>query len=136
MQLHTEIGVFELKDEDILLNEEPILPGESHPYRMRLWVIGNEYGAIVALWATCEQNALDAMLDLNYETFLVRPEDVEDGQEYTYLGNASEPCNLDYAWIEHVKLDKERDFRLCIAFAEARAQGDSHIKASGCARES
>ncbi len=124
MKLHTDFGVFELDEKDILVNEDPVLPGEWRGHNTRLWVIGHEYGPIVALWATCEQYALDEMLDKGYEHFLVdEPEDDPDRDLYTYLGNASEACDLSYAWIHPVKLEKERDFTLCLAFAEARGAG-------------
>lgn len=126
MTLHTARGDFDLDDKHILANNV-ILPGEYNPHRVKLWLIGNEYGPIVALWAECEQDALDEMLDRGYEHFLVQPEDVEPEGEYTYLGNAGEPCNLDYAWIEPVLLEKERDFALLVKFAEARACGNDHL---------
>lgn len=126
--LYTKSGQHHDLDEERILANDPILPGERHPHRMRLWVIGNEYGPIVALWATCEQDALDEMLDRGYEQFLVQPEDVDpDRDDYTYLGNAGEPCDLTCAWIEEVDLQRERDFALCIAFAEARGAGNDTI---------
>lgn len=128
MELHTEAGVFDLPGEHILVNDVPVLPGERNPYNMRLWVIGHEYGPIVALWATNEQDALDDMLDQGYQHFLVAPEDVDANGDYAYLGNASEPCNLDYAWIHPVPLEKERDFKLCIDFTEARVCGSDNLE--------
>lgn len=125
MKLHTNRGVFELDEKDILLNDDPVLPGETHPHNTRLWVIGHEFGPVVALWATHEQGAFDDMLDKGYEHFLV--EEPKDGREYAYLGNAGEPCDLTYAWIEPVTLEKERDFALCMAFAEARGAGRDNL---------
>lgn len=109
-----------IPDDDILINDVTF-PWEYNPHNVRLWVIGNEYGPIVALWATSEGNALDQMLDEGYETFLVEdPEDDPGGDKYAYLGNAGEPCNLDYAWIKEVRLDPAQDIRLIVALAEAR----------------
>lgn len=127
--LHTSRGAFELDDKNILVNDTPVLPGESHPRNMRLWVIGHEFGPIVALWATNEQDALDEMLDKNYEHFLVAPEDYDPEREddYARLGNASEPCDLTYAWLEPLTLEKERDFALCMKFAEARGAGHDNL---------
>jgi hypothetical protein len=121
LKLHTTKGnTFELDANDVLCNDV-IFKGEYNPHNVRLWIIGHEVGAIVALWASCEQDALDLMLDKGYEQFLVAPEDVDpDNEEYAYLGNASEACNLDYAWIETVDIQPERDYRLIIALAEAR----------------
>lgn len=119
MKLHTLThGSIDLADKDILCNDV-ILPQEFNPPNVRLWIIGHEFGAIVAIWASCEQDALDEMLNKGYEHFLVdNPE--PDNKEYCYLGNASEACDLTYAWIAVVDFDLIRDYRLLIAFAEAR----------------
>lgn len=117
-------------DNDAILTNDVIFPGEYNPHNVRLWVIGHEFGAIVALWASNEQDALDDMLDKGYEQFLVQPDDVEsdpDGDKYTYLGNAGEPCNLDYAWIKPAALDKDRDFALFLKLAESRGAGHDNL---------
>lgn len=109
-----------IPDDDILINDV-VFPWEYNPCKVRLWLIGNEYGPIVALWAMSDGNALDQMLDEGYETFLVEdPEDDPEDDKYVYLGNASEPCNLDYAWIKEVRLDPAQDIHLIVALAEAR----------------
>lgn len=120
MILHTKDRVeYDIKDSDILLND-CILPEEFNPHNVQLWIIGNEYGPIVALWAGHEQDALDILLDSGYEQFLVDEPDPEMVEEYAYLGNAGEPCNLNYAWMSPVEFDKVRDYRLLIVLAEAR----------------
>ena len=63
-------GDITLDDKDILCNDV-ILPQEFNPHNVRLWIIGHEFGAIVSLFASCEQDALDEMLDKGYEHFLV-----------------------------------------------------------------
>ena len=69
------------------------------------------------------------MLDFGYEHFLVSdPEEDPDGDKYTYLGNASEPCNLDYAWIKPVVLEKVRDFDLYLKLAEARGACQDNLE--------
>ena len=135
MKLTTKSGrEFELDPTDVLVNEDPMLPTHRSPYNphnCRLWIIGHEYGPIVALWATCEQDALDEMLDRGYEHFLVQPEDIDPELEkdgfYAHIGNAGEPCDLSYAWIEEVVLDRDRDFEVCVAFAAAAAAGDDDL---------
>lgn len=126
--LHDQHGEpFEIPDEDVLLND-PILPGEFNPHNVTLWLIGHEFGPVVAVWASNESDALDEMLNQNYEHFLVEdPEEDPDGDKYTYLGNAGEPCNLDYAWVKRIHLDPARDFALCIQIAEKRALGDDTL---------
>jgi hypothetical protein len=121
--LYTKQGTMhDINDKDILLNDV-VLPQEFNPHNVRLWIIGHEFGAICAVWASCEQDAFDEMLNAGYEHFLV--ENPEEDLEYCYLGNAGEPCNLDYAWITPVEFDFVRDYRALIALAEARGAGQS-----------
>lgn len=114
----------ELENESILTNDV-VLPWENHPHGMRLWVIGNEYGAVCAVWANHEQDALDEMVDSDLgQAFLIDEKDYEvmsqdEQDECARLGNAGEPCNLDYAWIQPVDLAKLPPETLC-RFAEAR----------------
>lgn len=121
MELHcTDGSTYELEDDHILINDVTF-PWEYNPHNTRLWVIGHEYGPVVAVWASNEQDAFDQMLDEGFETFLVEdPEDDPEGVKYAYLGNAGEPCNLDYAWIKEVRLDPAQDIKLIVALAEAR----------------
>lgn len=122
-KFYTKSGAcHDIDDKDVLINNA-VLPQEFNPHNVRLWIIGHEFGAICAVWASCEQDAFDEMLDTGYEQFLV--ENPEEDQEYCYLGNAGEPCNLDYAWIETVEFDFVRDYRTLIALAEARGAGQS-----------
>lgn len=122
-KFYTKSGDYhEIDDKDVLLNNV-VLPQEFNPHNVRLWIIGHEFGAICAVWASCEQDAFDEMLDTGCEQFLV--ENPEEDQEYSYLGNAGEPCNLNYAWIEPVEFDFVRDYRALIALAEARGAGQS-----------
>lgn len=113
---------------DRVLANDVVLPWESHPHKMRLWAIGNEFGPVCAAWASCEQDALDGMVDNDLgNSFLVSdPDDesISDGEreDWAYLGNASEPCDLTYAWIQPVDLAKCEPRILC-AFAEARGSG-------------
>lgn len=118
-------GAHEIGAERILCNDV-ILPGERHPYNMRLWVIGDEYGAICAVWASNEQDALDEMIDSGLgDSFLVADEDLasmtpKDREDLTHLGNAGELCDLANCWMGEAEFEKERDFELLIKFAEAR----------------
>lgn len=108
----------ELDAEHILTNDV-ILPGENHCYNMRLWCIGNEHGALGAVWATNEQDALDELCDAGLAAGLAIEEEDAD-EETARLGNAGEPHDLTHAWMAVVELEPERDFRLCVHLAEAR----------------
>ena len=103
----------ELREQDILLNDVT-MPGDYNLHKVRLWVIGHEYGPICAVWVPNEQEALDEMLDQGYVHFLVADEDFDEQGFYAYLGNAGEPCDLSYAWIKPIVLDEKRDFRLLL----------------------
>jgi hypothetical protein len=120
----------ELENERILCNDIRF-PWESHPRNLRLFVIGNEYGALGAVWADCEQDALDELVNsglgdgllLDEETFKDYLEDEDRTEAISYLGNAGEPADLEHCWIGRVEFDKVRDFDLILKFAELRGSG-------------
>jgi len=115
----------ELENDKILCNNI-IFEGEFNPHNVRLFVIGHEFGAIGAVWASCEQDALDELVDCDLgDCFLIDLEEFEkmseeEKEQTTYLGNASEPADLSYVWIGEVEFDKVRDFEVLMKFAEAR----------------
>jgi hypothetical protein len=123
--IHTQATEHELDAENILANDVT-LPGEFNPHNNRLFVVGHEYGAICALWADCEQDALDTLIDEGKgDCFLVDEDDQakatpDEEEGWARLGNAGEPCDLDMAWIQEADLQPARDWRLLCAFAEAR----------------
>lgn len=122
----------ELEDTDILCNDV-VLPGEFNPHNVRLWAIGHEFGAICALWAGCEQDALDELIDQGKgDAFLVPEEEQEEAteeerEEWTSLGNAGEPCDLTHAWIAPVEFEPARDWQLLCRLAEARGNGSETL---------
>lgn len=126
----------ELEDSEVLCNNV-VLPEEFNPHNVRLWVIGNEYGALCALWADCEQYALDTLIDEGKGNSFLVPEDevkaarltAEDDcpEEWTSLGNAGELCDLTHAWIAPVEFEPARDWKLLCRFAEARGQGSDTL---------
>jgi len=116
----------ELAPECVLCNEV-VLPWESR-HRIDLYVIGNEYGPLCALWARHEQDALDEMVDsdlgnsflVDEDSFKAMSEEERDG--LAYLGNASEPADLEHCWIHTVNLEDLEPRLLCM-FAECRGAG-------------
>jgi hypothetical protein len=97
----------------------------------RLYAIGNEFGAISAVTARHEGDALDQMIGSGLgDSFLVNPqpthEEAEE-REYTALGNAGEYCDLTYAWIAEVSFDPARDIDLIVAIAKADGAGESTL---------
>ena len=124
-------SIVTIPDDRILANDVTF-PHEYNPHNVRLWVIGNEYGAICAVWADCEQEALDEALDAGkLDSFLVEPEDVDpdllaDGF-YAHLGNAGEITDLSYCSMEEISLN-DQDMKFIIALAEARGAGHDNLE--------
>jgi len=125
LTLHVWKQAYEIEPERVLCNDVT-LPWESHPHNMRLWIIGHEYGAVCAVWASSEQDALDEMVDKGLgECFLISDEDqakADEGEreEWSPLGNAGELADLTNCWMHCVTFDPSRDYKLLAAFAEAR----------------
>lgn len=120
---------WELDGAIIHCNEEPVLPGDRHPYNMRLYVIADEYyGAICAVWSTndsaaldvaCNLGALDSLLANDNELADIAACDAEgrDIVGFVALGNAGEYFNLDSVWLYDVEWDVARDWDVLKAFA-------------------
>jgi len=109
---------------NVLLPKEIDADSAYNPHRVRLWVIGHEFGAICAVWAGGEQDAFDEACDSGMlECLQVSEEqqnaDVIGADEYAYLGNASEPHDLTHAWIAPVEWDAARDIQLIVAIVRA-----------------
>ena len=114
-------------DEEYTLTNDVTFPHEYNPHNVRLWVIGNEYGAICAAWADCEQDAIDEATDADLmAAFLVDEEDIDDADEYSYIGNVGEPADLSNLWMEAVDLSIQ-DIKFIIVFAEARGAGADNL---------
>lgn len=117
----------ELEDSEILCNNV-LLPEEFNPHNIRLWVLGDEYGALCALWADCEQHAFDELIDQGKGgSFLISEDSQREATEevraeWAHLGNADEPCDLSYAWLAPVEFEPARDWKLLCRLAEARGQ--------------
>lgn len=111
----------ELEDDRISICGESCglaFPGQSGG---SLWVIGNEFGALGAVVAAHEQEAFDTLCDRGLAAGLAceEPENEEEAEDITRLGNAGEPHDLTNAWIQRVDLDPARDIQLIVALARA-----------------
>ena len=93
-----------------------------NPNNVRLWVIGHEHGAICAVFAGCEQFALDQACDLDQIDCLMADEQDYDDETLTALGNAGELFDLSHAWIAEVEFEAKRDIQLIVAIVKARAE--------------
>lgn len=120
----------ELEGEKIICNDV-ILPQHIeksyNPYNVRLWVIGHEFGAICAVFACCEQDALDEACDKGELDCMLSEEQDYDNEDLTSLGNASELFNLEYAWIAEVEFEPVRDMALIVALVRASVEGSDTL---------
>lgn len=114
----------ELEGENVICNDV-MLPANFdaasryNPHNLRLWVIGHEFGAICAVFASGEQDAFDAAVDANKLDCLLAENQNYDDDTLTPLGNASELFDLTHAWIGEVEFDAIRDIALIVALARA-----------------
>lgn len=126
--LYTKHGEWAVEPERIACNDI-ILSGEYNPHKVKLWVLGNEYGPCGAVWAGDLQDALDELCDqglaggLLLDDDFVADMDEEERDALGVIGNASEPADLTHLWAEEVIFKSERDMKLLLALAEARGSG-------------
>jgi hypothetical protein len=116
----------ELDDIKIICNDVSLpahIEQSFNPHNVRAWVIGHEHGPICAIFASCEQDALDNACDANMlECLLITdPDDVTD--ESAHLGNASEAHDITHAWIAEVDFNAGRDISLIVALVRAGESG-------------
>ena len=116
----------ELEGDSILLNDVNLPEHIEHtfnPYNVKLWVIGNEYGALCAVWGSCEQEALDEAVDAGMLDCLMAEEQDYDNEALTPLGNASELFDLNSVWMGKVEFDAARDIKLIVALVRESVEG-------------
>lgn len=109
-----------------------ILPGSGYSPPSKMWVIGNEYGAIVAVWAQNAEDAIDEAVNCDtMDSEMVSQEDFdamseEEREDLIYAGNASEPFYQNYLWMEIVDL-RIQSAPLLAALRKAEEQGASTL---------
>ena len=116
----------ELEGDSILLNDVNLPEHIEHtfnPYNVKLWVIGNEYGALCAVWGSSEQEALDEAVDAGLLDSLMDEEQDYDNEDLTPLGNASELFDLNSVWMGEVEFDAARDIKLIVTLVRESAEG-------------
>ena len=102
-----------------------------NPHNVQLYVIGHEFGAICAVWASNGQEALDEACDLDLlDCFLCEDQSPEnyDSGDFVALGNASELFDLQYAWLGVVEFDAARDIQLIVNIIRASENQKSFIE--------
>ena len=107
-----------------------IFGDEFNPHKVKPWIIGNEYGVLCLVWGDCEQDALDAACDGDMlaglaidEKDALEKEEKYGGEGVMRLGNASEPFDSTYAWIEAVRLTAIQER----CFSEARGANQTTL---------
>ena len=108
-----------------VLANDVTFAGEYNPHGIKLFVISNEYGYVAAVWASCEQDALDEAVDADLmQGFAIDEADADE--DTARLGNAGEPFDLTYCGMHHLA-QSDMPEALLIAFAEARGEGASTL---------
>lgn len=93
-------GEITFTDADVVNVDDYIPQGESNPHNIRPWLL-HDHGFVVAVvFATRLQDALDKAADSDkLDRYLISNEDLDDygsnGDGITYLGNASEPFDIE-----------------------------------------
>jgi len=98
-----------------------------NPHGVRMFVIGHEHGAICAVWASHEQDALNTAVDLNTLDCLIAEDQNYEDESLTSLGNAGELFDLSYAWIGEVQFEAQRDIQLIVALVKASEAGSDTL---------
>lgn len=92
-----------------------------------LYVICNEYGAMGAVWADNEQNALDALIDANLGRGIEieEPTEENDDEPVERAGNFGRAVDISHCVILVASFEPARDWKLIAAFHEMRGSGQS-----------
>lgn len=117
---------------DLIAMDGAIFPGSFNPHKVRLWVLGDIFGAICAVWADCEQDAWDNACDAGFlDSYQIEETDpdlkrndetgeetLDNSLELMLLGNASEPFAFDQAWTATAPWHKQSlAVQICMAHA-------------------
>jgi len=118
-----ELSIDKIYANDVILPRSIDSDCGINPGNVRLWVIGHEFGAICAVWASNEQDALDTAVDLNALDCLMADDQNYEDESLTALGNAGELFDLSHTWIGEVQFDAQRDIQLIVALVRASEAG-------------
>lgn len=86
-------------DADVVDFDSFIADGEYNPHNIHPWVLHDHGFVICVVFAGNLQDALDSAVDENkMDQFLIKEDDLKnypDDEGITYLGNASEPFDIE-----------------------------------------
>ena len=92
-----------IDDSMVIEGEGFILAGDFNPHNVRPWVIGHEFGPVVIVFASCEQDAIDEAVDAGkLDCFLIEDHECAEDCEALHAGNADEPLDQTYMWIREL----------------------------------
>ena len=121
-------------DADKVMTDDITMRHEHQIGYSQLWLIGNEFGPICAVWAATTQEALDAAVDADMlDSLLIDENDIckQDptiardslsgyrSDEYIRAGNASEAFSSVYLWVKLAPIGEQTTL-VQIRFAECR----------------
>ena len=109
-------------DQDKVMTDDVTLRHEYQVGYSQLWLIGNEFGPLAAVWASHESDALDAAVNANLlDSLLLEESDLDayHESEYTRAGNASEPFESAHLWIKLAPIGEQTTLTQ-IRFGECR----------------
>jgi hypothetical protein len=94
-----EVQGVKFTDADVIDLDDFIPAGEYNPHNVHPWLLHDHGFALVVVFAGTLQDALDKAVDENkldrYHVVDSNLGDYEDGEGLTYLGNASEPFDIE-----------------------------------------
>ena len=109
---------------DVMLPSSIDATNRYNPHKVRMWLIGHFHGPVCAIFASCEQDALDDAVDANMlDCMLCEDQDFDnpDNADMASLGNAGELFDLSDCWIAEVDFDAARDIHLICKLCRAAA---------------
>lgn len=117
-----------IRTNDVMLPASIDAASRYNPHNVRLWVIGHTFGAVCAVFASHEQDALDAACDAGELDAWIAEDQNRDDESLTALGNAGELFDLSDAWIGEASFDPARDILLISALCRAAGAGEDHLE--------
>lgn len=118
----------QIRCNDVMLPAAFDTASAYNPCKIRLWVVGHTYGAVHAVFASHEQNALDELADCGALDFCQVTDGLSvDEDTVCRLGNAGEPFDLSDFWIGEVAFEAARDIKLLVALARASEAGADYL---------
>jgi hypothetical protein len=117
---------FSFDDEDVVNADEWIPKGEYNPHNVRPFLL-HDHGFVVAVaFASSLQDAIDAAVDADkLDRFQVSEADIADypnEEGLTFLGNASEPFDIEGLDVVELPNPPKQSFAAQFAAAQAKGQ--------------